>query len=80
MKKVFAWVMAAVMLLSVGTISASASRQHHGQVVSHITAGLRSACVKVEYRYRACGSCGVSHCGSGRYIDADGVGLCASCG
>ena len=58
MKKVFAWVMAAVMLLSMGTISASASRQHHGQVVSQITTGLRSACVKVEHRYRSCGSCG----------------------
>ena len=80
MKKVFAWVMAAVMLLSMGTISASASRQHHGRVVSQITTGLRSACVKVEHRYRSCGSCGVGHCGAGRYVDADGNGLCDRCG
>lgn len=77
MRKVFAWVLAAVMLLAMSTVTASASRQHHGRTVSYIGTGLQAGCSR-EYRCRTSGS--QKHCSAGWYIDADCDGLCDQCG
>lgn len=77
MKKLLAWILAAVTLLAMSSVTASASRQHHGQMVSYIGAGLQAGCMR-EYRCRTSGSWG--NCGAGRYVDADCDGLCDRCG